>query len=269
MDRHNAGSRAKKITNSDSATASTISNIKINSEEGVQRAFVTFKGDPDFLCWLATGKKVHEYSLAEDVSAWWAFDGYPWYAFLFPDQFNPQDTTGNNNAAVEMTEPRARAARHKGQLNFQDELRQFLYAFGDDKEPLAETIRVLDEIVTDYVIETCHTAAKSAEVAGRQKIKVDDFKFAIRKDEVGTGRVKELLQMEKVLKDQRKQFDTEEGRVGLERGGRKKKEDGKEELKEEGKDEAKGKGKGKEAKLGVEMEVDEDMGVEEEDDDAE
>ena len=101
-------------------------------------------------------------------------------------------------------------------------VRQFLYAFGDDKDPLPETVRVLDEIVTDYIIETCHTAARSAELVGRQKIKVDDFRFAIRNDEIATGRVKELLQIDKELRDSRKQFDTGEGKVGLERGGRKK-----------------------------------------------
>lgn len=33
------------------------------------------------------------------------------------------------------------------------------------------------------------------------------------------GRVKELLGMEKELKEARKHFDTQEGRLGLERGG--------------------------------------------------
>ena len=141
-----------------------------------------------------------------------------------------------------MSEHRVRPARHKGQLNFEQERNntyassfaisnasfadslviviQALYAFGDDKNPLPETIRVLDEIVTDYIIETVHTASKAATISGRGKAKVDDFKFAIRNDEVATGRVKELLTMEKSLKDARKQFDTGEGKVGLERGGR-------------------------------------------------
>ena len=104
-------------------------------------------------------------------------------------------------------------------------MKQFLYAFGDDKDPLPETVRVLDDIVTDFIIETCHTAAKAAEINGRAKIKVDDFKFAIRHDEMATGRVRELLQLDKQLKDSRKQIDLMEGKVGLERGpgrGRKK-----------------------------------------------
>lgn len=104
---------------------------------------------------------------------------------------------------------------------------QALFAFGDDKHPLPETVRILDEIVTDYVIDTVQTASKAATVSSRGKVKADDFKFAIRHDEVATGRVKELLTMEKSLKDARKQFDTGEGKVGLERGprGRKRKVD--------------------------------------------
>ncbi|MDI1487306.1 MAG: hypothetical protein OHK93_006575 [Ramalina farinacea] len=126
-----------------------------------------------------------------------------------------------------MSEHRVRPARHKGQLNFEQELTQALFAFGDSKHPLPETVRILDEIVTDYVIDTVQTASKAATVSGRGKVKADDFKFAIRHDEVATGRVKELLTMEKSLKDARKQFDTGEGKVGLERGprGRKRKVD--------------------------------------------
>lgn len=116
-----------------------------------------------------------------------------------------------------------------------------LYAFGDDHEPLDETVRVLDEIVTDFIIETAHTATRIAEYSGRTKLKVDDFKFAIRKDEVATGRVKELLTMEKDFKDQRKGFDMGEGKIGLERGGRKKKEEKEEEVKAD----VKGKSKAK------------------------
>ena len=77
------------------------------------------------------------------------------------------------------------------------------------------------------MIDTVQTASKAASISGRGKVKADDFKFAIRNDEVATGRVKELLTMEKNLKDARKQFDTDEGKVGLERGtrGRKRKAD--------------------------------------------
>ena len=101
-------------------------------------------------------------------------------------------------------------------------MRNFLYAFGDDSEPLPETVRVLDEIVTDFIIETCHTAARAATYSNRQKIKVDDFKFAIRHNESMLGRVQHLLTTELELKKQRNQHfgDVEQGRIGLERSGR-------------------------------------------------
>ena len=105
-----------------------------------------------------------------------------------------------------------------------------LFAFGDDPDPLPETVRILDEITTDYIIETCHIAAHAAEYSGRTKLKVDDFKFAIRKDDAATGRVKELLATDKYINIQRKAADDGELKIGLERGGRKRKRevDGKE-----------------------------------------
>ncbi|KAL8761797.1 MAG: hypothetical protein Q9184_002120 [Pyrenodesmia sp. 2 TL-2023] len=118
-----------------------------------------------------------------------------------------------------MTEPRARAARQRGQLNFEKELRGLLYAHGDNLEPLPETVRVLDEIVTDFIIETCHVASRHATIDGRQKVKLEDFKFVVSKDERMLGRMMELMGMDKVLKEMRRAFNTDEGKAGLERGG--------------------------------------------------
>ncbi|KAI9755353.1 MAG: Transcription initiation factor TFIID subunit 13 [Lichina confinis] len=112
-----------------------------------------------------------------------------------------------------MAEPRARVLQQKGHPNFAKELRLLMYAYGDDREPLDETVKVFDEIVTDFIIETCHEASRSAQHARRQKIKVDDFRFALRKDAVKLGRVQELLQMDKVLKDWRKAFNENDDRI--------------------------------------------------------
>lgn len=142
-----------------------------------------------------------------------------------------------------MAEPRARAARQKGQLNFGPECTShpqniltsptthepntnlytvtlLLQAYGDAKphpdfpsEPLPETVRVLDEIVTDYILELCHGAAQVAHHAGRQKVKVDDFNFALRRDPNKLGRVQELLRMERELKEARKAFDHQDDQV--------------------------------------------------------
>ncbi|PKY00895.1 TFIID-18kDa-domain-containing protein [Aspergillus campestris IBT 28561] len=121
---------------------------------------------------------------------------------------------------AKMAEPRARMARHKGQMNFSSELRLLLLAYGDPSphpsfpsEPLPETVRVLDEIVTDFVLEMCHGAAQYASYSRRQKIKVDDFRFALRRDPNKLGRVQELLRMERELKEARKAFDQNDDQV--------------------------------------------------------
>jgi len=82
-----------------------------------------------------------------------------------------------------------------------------MYAFGDDPDPLPESVQVLDEIVTEYIADMCHDAARLAAQARRNKIKVDDFKYALRNDPKKLGRVEELLVMSKVIADARKQFD--------------------------------------------------------------
>jgi len=53
----------------------------------------------------------------------------------------------------------------------------------------------------------CIEAARIA--APRHKLKVDDFKIALRNDPRKLGRVEELLYLQKVIADARKQFDTE------------------------------------------------------------
>lgn len=125
-----------------------------------------------------------------------------------------------------MSEPRQRA-RPKGPQFPSQELSALLSAYGDalptstnpSNTPLPETIRVLDEIITDFILETCHIASIPAELSHRSKIKLDDFKFALRKDERKLGRMMELLGLQKRLTQQRRAFDTEEGEVARREAG--------------------------------------------------
>jgi transcription initiation factor TFIID subunit 13 len=77
---------------------------------------------------------------------------------------------------------------------------------------------VLDEVVTDFILEVCHGAAQVAHHARRQKIKVEDFRFALRRDPNKLGRVQELLRMERELKEARKAFDQNDDQVAKEAG---------------------------------------------------
>lgn len=101
----------------------------------------------------------------------------------------------------------SRSRPKRRQNLFVKELRTLMYAFGDDPSPLQDSVQMLDEIVTEYIVDMCHDAARMASQARRNKIKVDDFKFALRRDPRKLGRVEELLVMTKVIADARKQFD--------------------------------------------------------------
>ncbi|CCH41955.1 hypothetical protein BN7_1494 [Wickerhamomyces ciferrii] len=95
---------------------------------------------------------------------------------------------------------------------FTSDVKSLLYAFGDVENPLPETVNALEDILITYIIDTCHEASAFAKTTKRQKIKVDDFKFVLRRDPVKHGRVQELLNLQKIIQDARKQFDNSEGK---------------------------------------------------------
>ncbi|KXL51310.1 hypothetical protein M433DRAFT_158446 [Acidomyces richmondensis BFW] len=97
---------------------------------------------------------------------------------------------------------------HAQTLNPSD-LSELLYAFGANPPYLPLTLTTLSEILTDFIIETCHAAALSASYSRRQKIKVDDFKWVLRNDGALLGRVLEQLWKERAMKEERKGVDLE------------------------------------------------------------
>lgn len=121
-------------------------------------------------------------------------------------------------------EPRARAGKNVGKMNFSHNERTFLnghlhglkqplltsvpvaqllYAHGDVKNPLPETVRVLDEILTDFMQSIAFEASRAAHYTGRQKIKYEDFEFAFRKNPAFLGKVQEVFEKQKEIKKAR------------------------------------------------------------------
>jgi hypothetical protein len=82
-----------------------------------------------------------------------------------------------------------------------------LFAFGDAAAPLSSTARALDDAVTDFVVDLCHDAEARARTAGRSKVKVDDFTFALRGDRAKVGRVQELAELERYIRRERQSFN--------------------------------------------------------------
>lgn len=80
---------------------------------------------------------------------------------------------------------------------------QLLYAHGDIQNPLPETVRVLDEILTDFMQSIAFEATRAANYSGRQKIKYEDFEFAFRKNPAFLGKVQEVFEKQREIKKAR------------------------------------------------------------------
>lgn len=150
-------------------------------------------------------------------------------------------------------EPRARAAKNLGKMTFNNTERmsfsssssssssatyaktqpwltravtQLLYAHGDVQNPLPETIRVLDEIATDFIQSLAFDATRAANYAGRQKVKFEDFEFVFRKNPMFLGKVQEVIEKKSEIDSARKIIDDSEHAIMKNAGNDEKDKDG-------------------------------------------
>lgn len=123
----------------------------------------------------------------------------------------------NNSSAVPSLKARAGSSqsteatfkRKRGV--FQKDLQHMMYGFGDDPNPLPETVVLLEDIVLEYVTDLVHQAQDVASKRG--KLLTDDFLFLIRKDLPKLNRCTELLSMNEELKQARKAFEVDEEKL--------------------------------------------------------
>jgi transcription initiation factor TFIID subunit 13 len=81
------------------------------------------------------------------------------------------------------------------------------------RESVDTTRRVLDELVTDFVTELCFEASRSAQLAGRQKIKIDDIRFACRKSPMYLGKIQDIQEKKEYIDNARKTLDVNDDKI--------------------------------------------------------
>ncbi|KAJ1325076.1 transcription initiation factor TFIID subunit 13 [Microdochium nivale] len=114
-------------------------------------------------------------------------------------------------------EPRARAGKNVGKETFNPkEIGNLLFAYGDVEKPLPETVRVADEIVTEFLEGVCFEASRHAQVAGRQKLKFDDFEFALRHSPSYLGKVRNMIDKRQHISKMRKTFNQDDDTLAKE-----------------------------------------------------
>ncbi|XP_018654697.1 serine/threonine kinase [Schistosoma mansoni] len=90
---------------------------------------------------------------------------------------------------------------------FSREIRSMLYAFGDDENPLPETVSLVEDIAVRHIIEMTKKALK---IGKPGKISVEDVTYLVRRDPKKFSRVKELLLLSEELRRARKAFEEDE-----------------------------------------------------------
>lgn len=90
---------------------------------------------------------------------------------------------------------------------FAKDVGSLLYAYGDVAQPLPETVQCLDELVSGYLVDVCSAAYRTAHGSRRSKLKLEDFKFAIRRDAIKLGRAEELIATNKLITEAKRQFN--------------------------------------------------------------
>lgn len=68
-------------------------------------------------------------------------------------------------------------------------------------------------MLTDFIIESCFEAHRSASLSGRAKIKLDDIKFAYRKNDAYLGKIQETLDKKAEIDSARKLLDQNDDKI--------------------------------------------------------
>ncbi|BGP40442.1 hypothetical protein JCM10450v2_004424 [Rhodotorula kratochvilovae] len=87
---------------------------------------------------------------------------------------------------------------------FTKDLSQMMYGFGDD-HPAPDTLAFMEELVVEHITDICMQAHMIS--TNRGKIKVDDFRFALRRDPKKLARIDELLFMQEEITRARRTFE--------------------------------------------------------------
>ncbi|KAI0035080.1 transcription initiation factor IID, 18kDa subunit, partial [Vararia minispora EC-137] len=82
---------------------------------------------------------------------------------------------------------------------FTKELRNLMYAFGDDRNPANDAVNVMEEILVEYITDICQVALAPTK---KTRLSIEDFRRALSRpnDAKKLARMEELLFMQEVIK---------------------------------------------------------------------
>ncbi|XP_057460876.1 transcription initiation factor TFIID subunit 13-like isoform X1 [Actinidia eriantha] len=117
----------------------------------------------------------------------------------------------SSKVRVGSSQPSETTFKRKRGVFQKDSVQHMMYGFGDDPNPLPESVALVEDIVVEYVTDLVNKAQDVASKRG--KLLTEDFLFLIRKDLPKLNRCSELLSMNEELKQARKAFEVDEEKL--------------------------------------------------------
>ena len=96
-------------------------------------------------------------------------------------------------------------SRGRKSANFNKEIRALMYGVGDCADPHPDSVRLLEELLRDYMLDLCTRVSRFS-----KRPKTSDFLAALSATPKQLHRARELLAMDKELKSARAVFDVNE-----------------------------------------------------------
>lgn len=97
--------------------------------------------------------------------------------------------------------------RRRKQRYFTKDIEDLLYALGDGPYPSEETANALDDTLTEYLGDLCYATQQYARAHGRNRVKMDDFPFALRNDPLKEARFEHIIKQKQKIERDRKMYD--------------------------------------------------------------
>ncbi|KAL7751988.1 hypothetical protein RI367_002516 [Sorochytrium milnesiophthora] len=124
------------------------------------------------------------------------------------DTFDRYSKSGSSASAFHASARDTRDLIERTRGIFTDEIRTLMYAHGDDKDSDPAAVSLLEDIAIEFIVDMCINAARVT--VGRNRVKLDDFKFLLRHDPRKLARVEEMIRMSAKLESLRKHNDLRE-----------------------------------------------------------
>eukprot|EP00967_Tisochrysis_lutea_P040933 scaffold49188_cov31-Tisochrysis_lutea.AAC.1 len=124
------------------------------------------------------------------------------------------DAAGDGAAGPSSSRGISKRGKAPAGRKFQRELRAMMFGFGDDANPLPQTVELMEDLVVDYVQRVLHSATDACEERNRHlrrstealRVKERDLLFVLRKDKRRLQRTQELLEVYEEQKEARKDY---------------------------------------------------------------